>query len=197
MQLSIFGILHSNGDPFSLLSRRQDPLEPFARSQPGKHYPNCTAQPRFFQSFDSLFDWDLSRSTDLSTLFCSAVQPGSNLTIRSSRARFAASCKFLQVSLAQGRKTARLNSGVSAQVVAGLAQELIELRSPWSASVKISQTRLFQNFFSQERFSVRMLSRFQTTRLYADHVAGWRPQQLCALTIRSCRHRFAASSKSR
>ena len=38
------------------------------------------------------------------------------LTIRSSRARFAASCKFLQVSLAQGRKAARLNSGVSAHV---------------------------------------------------------------------------------
>ena len=34
------------------------------------------------------------------------------LTIRSSRARFAASCKFLQVSLAQGREAARLNSGV-------------------------------------------------------------------------------------
>jgi hypothetical protein len=34
------------------------------------------------------------------------------LTIRSSRARFAASCKFLQVSLAQGRKAVRLNSGV-------------------------------------------------------------------------------------
>ena len=32
--------------------------------------------------------------------------------MRSSRARFAASCKFLQVSLAQGRKSARLNSGV-------------------------------------------------------------------------------------
>ena len=37
---------------------------------------------------------------------------GTGLTIRSSRARFAASCKFLQVSLAQGRKSARLNSGV-------------------------------------------------------------------------------------
>ena len=34
------------------------------------------------------------------------------LTIRSSRARFAAWCKFLQVSLAQGRKAVRLNSGV-------------------------------------------------------------------------------------
>ena len=37
---------------------------------------------------------------------------GNELTIRSSRARFAASCKFLQVSLAQGRKAVRLNSGV-------------------------------------------------------------------------------------
>ena len=39
---------------------------------------------------------------------------GTGLTIRSSRARFAASCNFLQVSLAQGRKAARLNSGVRA-----------------------------------------------------------------------------------
>ena len=37
---------------------------------------------------------------------------GTGLTIRSSRDRFAASCKFLQVSLAQGRKAVRLNSGV-------------------------------------------------------------------------------------
>ena len=42
--------------------------------------------------------------------------PGRHLTIRSSRARFAASCKFLQVSLAQGRKAARLNSGVRAHM---------------------------------------------------------------------------------
>src|SRR6478672_8631391 len=34
------------------------------------------------------------------------------LTIRSSRARFAASCKCYTFSLAQGRKAARLNSGV-------------------------------------------------------------------------------------
>ena len=45
----------------------------------------------------------------------SKATAGTGLTIRSSRARFAASCKFLQGSLAQGRKAARLNSGVSAQ----------------------------------------------------------------------------------
>ena len=42
----------------------------------------------------------------------SKATDGTGLTIRSSRDRFAASCKFLQVSLAQGRKAARLNSGV-------------------------------------------------------------------------------------
>ena len=49
-------------------------------------------------------------SSQISSLVKSTA--GTGLTIRSSRARFAASCKFLQVSLAQGRKAARLNSGV-------------------------------------------------------------------------------------
>ena len=49
-------------------------------------------------------------SGQISSLFKSTA--GTGLTIRSSRARFAASCKLLQVSLAQGRKAARLNSGV-------------------------------------------------------------------------------------
>ena len=40
---------------------------------------------------------------------------GTGLTIRSSRARFAASCELCSFSLAQGRKAARLNSGVRPQ----------------------------------------------------------------------------------
>ena len=42
----------------------------------------------------------------------SKATAGTGLTIRSSRARFAASCEFGSFSLAQGRKSARLNSGV-------------------------------------------------------------------------------------
>ena len=41
---------------------------------------------------------------------------GCRLTIRSSRARFAASCKCYKFSPAQGRKAARLNSGVRSRV---------------------------------------------------------------------------------
>ena len=52
---------------------------------------------------------------------------GTGLTIRSSRDRFAASCKFLQVSLAQGRKAVRLNSGVSCHQM--ITQDFEEQRS--------------------------------------------------------------------
>ena len=130
-----------------------------------------------------------------------------HLTIRSSRARFAASCKFLQVSLAQGRKAARLNSGVR--------RRQTKIFSTWG-----SPTERHCNLHSlSATYSVQLESSCTPSvdELAREKLAGAQ-NQFCAagsgcpsirgllrsarnsslvsrLTIRPSRHRFAASCK--
>ena len=62
----------------------------------------------------SAFRKERSSGLDLAQIMgsWSKATAGTGLTNRSSRARFAASCELCSFSLAQGRKSARLNSGV-------------------------------------------------------------------------------------
>ena len=112
------------------------------------------------------------------------------LTIRSSRARFAVSDVPSRIA------RAGLTQALAQQVVAGLGQELNWPQVNLEGFCKYFTPCSSQKFFSQERFSGQTPRQFRPLACPQTTSRSGSPRQLCALTIHSSRHRFAAPAKA-